>query len=43
MIEIPGTYAAAKVYTDIIEPSAGKRIRPIYNFKSSDRFYTKKR
>lgn len=43
MIDILGTYATAKVYTDDIEPSAGKQIRPICNFKSSDRFYTKKR
>lgn len=43
MITLPGTYATAKVYTDDIEPSAEKRPRPIYNFKSSDRFYTKKR
>ena len=43
MITLPGTYATAKVYTDVIEPSAEGQIRPIYNFKSSDRFYTRKR
>lgn len=43
MTTITGAYAAAKVYTDDIEPSAEGRPRPIYNFKSSDRFYTKKR
>lgn len=43
MITLPGAYAAAKVYTDDIEPSAEGQIRPIYSFKSSDRFYTKKR
>lgn len=36
---LSGTYAAAIVYTNVIE----KRIRPIYNFKSSDRFFTKKK
>lgn len=43
MITLPGTYTAAKVYTDDIESSAEGRPRPICNFKSSDRFYTKKR
>lgn len=43
MLELPGPYATATIYTNILSPSAEGRSRPIRRLKSSDRLYSKKR